>query len=80
MATVLALLKPLKSLVMVNNTSQICFLAKGVINMVKQKKPSNDDIDEKVKQFDRKVIGDYLIPFVVSLVTTLLTLAALYAR
>lgn len=47
--------------------------------MVKQKKPSND-IDEKVKQFDRKVIGDYLIPFVVSLVTTLLTLAALYAR
>lgn len=49
--------------------------------MVKQKKPSNDDdIDEKVKQFDRKVIGDYLIPFVVSLVTTLLTLAALYAR
>lgn len=65
---------------MVNNTSQICFLAKGVINMVKQKKPSNDDIDEKVKQFDRKVIGDYLIPFVVSLVTTLLTLAALYAR
>lgn len=65
---------------MVNNTSQICFLARGVINMVKQKKPSNDDIDEKVKQFDRKVIGDYLIPFVVSLVTTLLTLAALYAR
>lgn len=65
---------------MVNNTSQIFFLAKGVINMVKQKKPSNDDIDEKVKQFDRKVIGDYLIPFVVSLVTTLLTLAALYAR
>lgn len=65
---------------MVNNTSQICFLAKEVINMVKQKKPSNDDIDEKVKQFDRKVIGDYLIPFVVSLVTTLLTLAALYAR
>lgn len=65
---------------MVNNTSQICFLANGVINMVKQKKPSNDDIDEKVKQFDRKVIGDYLIPFVVSLVTTLLTLAALYAR
>lgn len=48
--------------------------------MVKQKKSSNDDIDEKVKQFDRKVIGDYLIPFVVSLVTTLLTLAALYAR
>jgi hypothetical protein len=49
--------------------------------MVKQKKPSNDDdIDEKVEQFDRKVIGDYLIPFVVSLVTTLLTLAALYAR
>ena len=65
---------------MVNNTSQICFLANGVINMVKQKKPSNDDIDEKVEQFDRKVIGDYLIPFVVSLVTTLLTLAALYAR
>lgn len=48
--------------------------------MVKQKKPSNDDIDEKVKQFDQKVIGDYLIPFVVSLVTTLLTLVALYAR
>lgn len=49
--------------------------------MVRQKKPSNDDdIDEKVKQFDRKVIDDYLIPFVVSLVTTLLTLAALYAR
>lgn len=48
--------------------------------MVKQKKPSNDDIDEKVEQFDRKVIGDYLIPFAVSLVTTLLTLAALYAR
>lgn len=48
--------------------------------MVKQKKPSNDDLDEKVKKFDRKVICDYLIPIFVSLVTTLLTLAALYAR
>ena len=46
------------------------------------KKLINDNLDftKKVKQFDRKVIGDYLIPFVVSLVTTLLTLAALYAR
>lgn len=47
--------------------------------MIKQKKSSNDDLDEKVRRFDRKVINNYLIPFTVSLITTLLTLLALYA-
>lgn len=46
----------------------------------RSKQGSHISLDEKIKKFDRKVIGDYLIPIFVSVIATLLTLAVIYVR
>ncbi|WP_168180811.1 MULTISPECIES: hypothetical protein [Lactobacillus] len=50
------------------------------IHEYKNKPSHEDDLDEKINKFDEKVCWDYLIPIFVSLVTTLLTLAALSGK
>lgn len=46
----------------------------------KNKSSHEDDLDEKIDRFNKKAYWDYLIPFFVSLITTLLTLAALNGK
>lgn len=39
---------------------------------------NQDDFNKKVDEFDKKLVGDYLVPVAVSLVTTIIILLLFY--
>ncbi|QPI89305.1 hypothetical protein I3F57_06050 [Lacticaseibacillus paracasei subsp. tolerans] len=42
-------------------------------------KKDDDDLDKRIDRFDKKLLGDYLIPILVSAVTTIILLTIFYS-